>query len=531
VSTDSSGHKSISLKVRSTGAIIVLVLALSSLNLITYLYMKHSVDKLSGMIDVTVIANNLKEMTGTVTEGLPIEIEDYALHPSDLKALEIQTSFQRIDAELAKLEAQIHDEKALIQFRLLRNMFLSYQEGFGRIRHLVQSRKQFSPIFQEITNIKENIVLISEAIQTYISNELSNQQAEKESLSRSIQQNGIILIGMIFLSAIIAIGVFYRSIILGNIIEPLQTMKEAMRRISTNAADIKLRVRSKSEDEIGSLAIFFNQMADTIQQYNEQLEEIVDVRTRQLKEAQAMLVQSSKLSALGEMAGGVAHEINTPLAVISIKAEQLEEKVRRLDDKKQIDHAEILAATDVIGKTVQRISKIVSGLKSFARDGSKDPMSTVSVTALITDALSLCAEKFASDGIQLKVNSTSPLDGKEFCVPCRETEIIQVLINLLNNSFDAIQGLPERWIQISVDGDRDFVNIHIIDSGKGISQEIQTKIMQPFFTTKEIGKGTGLGLSISRGIVESHSGKLFLDQNSQHTKFTIQLPLHRPISS
>jgi C4-dicarboxylate-specific signal transduction histidine kinase len=522
---------SLNLKFKATVAIILLVLTLSSLNFITYVHMTRSVATLSDMIDVTVIANNLKVMTGTMTEGLPTEIEDFALHPSKMKELKIQETFQRIEDELVKLEAQTREEQSLIQLHLLRNMFSSYEEGFGRIRNLVQHGEKFSPVFQEITSIKENTALISEAIQKHISNELSQQQTEKESLSQSIRQNGFLMIGLIILSALVTTGVFYRMIICQSIIEPLQTMKETMRRISTNAADIKLRVRSKSDDEIGSLAIFFNQMADTIQQNNEHLEEIVDERTRQLKEAHAMLVQSGKLSALGEMAGGIAHEINTPLAIISIKAEQLQDRVRKLKDGEHIGNREILAATEVISKTVQRISKVVSGLRSFARDGSKDPMSVIPVSALLRDALSLCAEKFANEGIKLEVNLPPSVVHQELSISCRETEIVQVLINLLNNSFDAIHGLPDPWIRVTVEDHWDFTSIHIVDAGTGISPDIRSKIMQPFFTTKDIGKGTGLGLSISQGIVESHSGKLYLDPNSTNTKFTMRLPSHRTVFS
>lgn len=491
--------------------------------MVTFFYMKHSVSRLSEMIDVTVFANDLKVKSGSVTEGLPVEIEDYSLYPSEDKEKSILRSFNEIEFELTVIDSKIKNDESRLQLQLLRNMFKSYHESFLAIKNLMQKRVPFSLIVQEVTKIKEESILLNEAIQKFISNELSSHQIEKETLQATLYKNGMILIALIILSAFAAIGVFYRYIIRRSIIDPLETMKETMHKISANASDIKIRVQVKNEDEIGTLGIFFNQMADTIQKNNEQLEETVELRTKQLSDAQAMLVHSSKLSALGEMAGGVAHEINTPLAVISIRIEQLEERTLESTEEDRVQKDEILAVTKTIIKTVKRISTIVAGLKAFARDGSKDPFSRVSVAHLVRDAFSLCSEKFVNHGVKLSVNSTAQFEDQLF-VDCRETEITQVLINLLNNSFDAVEKQPEPWISVLIEDDSHFIQISVIDAGQGVPLEIQNKMMQPFFTTKEIGKGTGLGLSISRGIAESHLGKLFIDNQSPNTKFTIRLP-------
>ena len=114
-------------------------------------------------------------------------------------------------------------------------------------------------------------------------------------------------------------------------------------------------------------------------------------------------------------------------------------------------------------------------------------------------------------------------------INCRSVEISQVLMNLLNNSRDALtmkdsKDPDDRWINIVVTDQGENVEINVMDNGNGIPHDVAEKIMQPFFTTKELGKGTGLGLSISRNIIESHKGRFFLDSNSQYTKFTIILP-------
>jgi signal transduction histidine kinase len=107
---------------------------------------------------------------------------------------------------------------------------------------------------------------------------------------------------------------------------------------------------------------------------------------------------------------------------------------------------------------------------------------------------------------------------------CREVQLSQVILNLLNNAFDAISELPNKWVHLESRMNEGIIEIRVIDSGSGIPEELREKILQPFFTTKEVGQGTGLGLSISKGIIESHGGTLSIDIKSQNTCFVIQIP-------
>ncbi|HEX4924120.1 MAG TPA: ATP-binding protein, partial [Bdellovibrionales bacterium] len=112
----------------------------------------------------------------------------------------------------------------------------------------------------------------------------------------------------------------------------------------------------------------------------------------------------------------------------------------------------------------------------------------------------------------------------ELVIACRPTQISQVLLNLLNNAHDAVAEQTEKWVKLDVRDLGDSVELSVTDSGAGIPPEIQEKIMQPFFTTKQIGEGTGLGLSISKGLVDSHHGQLRLDAKSKNTRFVVLLP-------
>jgi C4-dicarboxylate-specific signal transduction histidine kinase len=167
---------------------------------------------------------------------------------------------------------------------------------------------------------------------------------------------------------------------------------------------------------------------------------------------------------------------------------------------------------------------IVRGLRTFARDGRSDPFEKVPVRTIIDDTLALCRERFTVQGIQIQICGVE----RELTIECRRVQIAQVLLNLLNNSFDAIHDLPRPWVKICVSEEAETVAIAITDSGPGIPKEIADKAMQPFFTTKPIGKGTGLGLSVSNAIALSHHGSLRIVFSEPGSHVVLSLPKHQP---
>lgn len=237
----------------------------------------------------------------------------------------------------------------------------------------------------------------------------------------------------------------------------------------------------------------------------------------QIKEQQVLMAASAKMAALGEMAAGIGHEINNPLASIQANAEDLKDLVQSGNASSEHIVERLLR----IEKTCARIAKIIKGLRFFAREEKSGALHTARVSELVAETLELCGERFRQHGIDLRV----PNIPAELHVQCRPEQISQVLLNLLMNAYDAVMGLSDKWVELAVAVEDGQLVLRVRDSGVGVPKDIQSQIMQPFFTTKEPGKGMGLGLSISQGIVRNHEGSLELNSKAPHTEFEVRLPL------
>lgn len=236
-----------------------------------------------------------------------------------------------------------------------------------------------------------------------------------------------------------------------------------------------------------------------------------------LKQKEA-LEESSRLATLGQFVGGIAHEVNNPLAIISARSTMLRNKL----STSEIDKEYFEKGLKQIEDTVHRISKIIRNLKTYSRDTKDDGKERHSVHSLLESTLSLCAEKLRINDIELRLK-----ESPEVCLHCRDVQISQVLMNLLNNSLDAIKDLDEKWIEIETSIHEGNVIIRLTDSGPGISEQVLPNIMNPFYTTKEAGQGTGLGLSISIAIAEEHGGSLYYNEKHSFTQFVLELPLYK----
>jgi signal transduction histidine kinase len=241
--------------------------------------------------------------------------------------------------------------------------------------------------------------------------------------------------------------------------------------------------------------------------HSRNVENILKERVRQLRD-------QAKFSALGEMTAGIVHELNNPLSIIAYRTSHLRKHV--MSDRAEKDI--LMRNLDQIEITSERMAKIINSLRKFSKDSKIDPIQRVAVATIIEDTLSYCSDRFQKANILLDVEPYPAVD-----VECRSVQISQVLLNLLNNSFDAVHQKSNSWVKIDFREKPQSILILIKDSGTGIPEIIRPKIMEPFFTTKVMG-GTGLGLSISQGIVEDHKGKLYYDDSALTTTFVVELP-------
>ena len=269
---------------------------------------------------------------------------------------------------------------------------------------------------------------------------------------------------------------------------------------------------SESKIHVGeSLKIFISSLRFTLENLITRMDQFTSIQ-----ESQVMKVNSSKMYTLGEMAAGIAHELNNPLAVIQGVAWLTLTKART----SEIHPAKLEENMNKIVKMTERSSKIINGLRIFARDAAEDPMEKIDLKSVITETLELCKTRIAHRGIRLDFE----IQEQTFSWG-RPVQISQVLLNLLNNATDAIENTTDPWIRISVKKNQDFWNISVTDSGSGIPKNVVDKMMSPFFTTKPPGKGTGLGLSISSSILKSHGGEFWYDEKPANTTFTFSLPV------
>lgn len=252
-------------------------------------------------------------------------------------------------------------------------------------------------------------------------------------------------------------------------------------------------------------------LISSISQFNSRLLREVKNKSRELDMERAKSIHSAKLASLGEMSAGVAHEINNPLAIINGTLALLENS--RSDENKFRERV------GKIARATSRIERIVLGLRKFSRSSEESVKKLEDLHAIIQEAVLLTNAKAKQHFVDVRIE----VQGNAF-VLVDLVEIEQVLINLISNGIDAVKELKDKWIKIVVQEKQTEIIVRIIDSGQGVTREVEEKLFLPFFTTKPVGEGTGLGLSISKGILDQHGAKLLLNRDFVNTCFEIRFP-------
>ncbi|MCL1466576.1 sensor histidine kinase [Argonema galeatum] len=341
----------------------------------------------------------------------------------------------------------------------------------------------------------------------------------------------ITMASMCLSGALAAVLAFYTS---RAIARPLQAVTKVAQQVAQES-NFNLQAPVTSEDEIGILATSLNQLIKQIATY-----------TDELNQAQAQLIQTEKMSSLGQMVAGVAHEINNPINFIYGNIEHANDYTEELlklvqlyrqqypnstsTIQNQIDTIDLDFMTEDLPKLLSsmkmgadRIREIVLSLRNFSRLDEAE-MKSVNIHAGIDSTLVILNHRLKNDIEVIKHYGNLPL------VECYPAQLNQVFMNILSNAVDALLSTERPTNkQIAIRTEKVNANLILVkiwDNGSGISREIKNKLFDPFFTTKPVGQGTGLGLYICYQIVEKHKGRIEIkSEPGQGTEFAISLPI------
>ncbi|MEO0123209.1 MAG: cache domain-containing protein [candidate division WOR-3 bacterium] len=315
-------------------------------------------------------------------------------------------------------------------------------------------------------------------------------------------RNQIVLffIGLTIIAILAVTGFSY--LLSGTITKSIGEIARAAREIGKG--NFPERINITTQDEIADLARAFQYMIDSIKKRDEELK----------RYAQQTIAEAERLAIIGQLAAGVAHEINNPLTGILLYCDLM---LKNFPDDSPYKKNLIR-----INSEAQRCKTIVKGLLDFARE-KKPEVKKVSINDLIESTLSL----LKTQAIFLNINTKLELDKNLPQINIDPGQIQQVIINIIMNGVEAMEGKGELTIKTAFSEDKNFVVISISDTGPGIKPEHIKKIFEPFFTTKEASHGVGLGLSISKRIIDDHNGVIEVySEFGKGATFKIKLPIN-----
>lgn len=306
---------------------------------------------------------------------------------------------------------------------------------------------------------------------------------------------------------------------------PLVSLAGQVRRMSTQGYQEPIVARGR--DEPRELGEALEQLRRTVvsqqgelHRLNEELEARVEARTAELRRAQEKLIQAEKLASIGELAGGVAHEVNNPTGVILARASYL----CSVADDEGFD-PDVIEDLEVLVHQAKRIKAVTGDLLTFARRTGENrvAMDLVEVCQLTTNLLKHTARK-ASVEVRMEI------PGRALVLGNRDG-LEQVVFNLVKNAIQATPAGGKVLVRIHCAPDEPQVTLCVDDTGPGVPEEYHTRVFDPFFTTKPVGEGTGLGLAVVYGIVTDHQGTIVVERSPEGgARFRVQLPVPPPIA-
>jgi two-component system NtrC family sensor kinase len=310
--------------------------------------------------------------------------------------------------------------------------------------------------------------------------------------------------------------------------KPVKELTAGTKKVAEGSLDYRLPVRSR--DELGTLAASFNKMTEDLAgaraeltDWARTLEQRVEEKTQELQRAQAILVASEKMAALGKLAATVAHEVNNPLSGILTYA-RLTLRTLEGGDVSPAAREEMMEQLRVVTRESRRCGEIMRNLLTFARQAPplREPQQ---MNILVERALTLVGHQLELQGVELEKRLAPELP----LVSCDAGQVQQVVLALLVNATEAMAHGGQLGVGTEFDPAKNVVRVRVRDNGVGIPLESLPHIFEPFFTTKESQQRTGLGLAVARSIVEQHGGSIVANSRpGEGTEFVVTLPLEAP---
>lgn len=342
-----------------------------------------------------------------------------------------------------------------------------------------------------------------------------------EGSNRIIESNiNDLLLSTIFLA--LALAAFSIIFIMFYVSHPISRISNGVSEFAKG--NFRFRIYVDTNDELGRLANDINDMAakldkayGELQEWSETLNEKVKEKNIELKKIYEQIIRVEKLASLGKLSATVAHELNNPLEGILTYSKLITKKLSKANDDGKYN--DLLKFTNLISDESARCGRIVKDLLVFSHDSIHDSQQN-KLSELIDKALMLINHHLQINNVKLEKIYAD----QELIVKCDGQKIEQALVAMLINAVEAISG--EGLLKVSLQKEDGNAVIKISDNGHGISEADLPNIFEPFFTTKEKGKGTGLGLSVAYGIINSHGGKIEVEETSiKGTTFKITLPI------
>ncbi|MCG5061672.1 MAG: HAMP domain-containing protein [Limnoraphis sp. WC205] len=487
----------------------------------------------------------------------------------DYEVVKFYDNLNRIQHQIYKLDTftELHAEDIVVEQKDVQKLFQAYNTTIKSYVELMESLwKEIKPgtlVQEEIPNTQQqiwNTLRDKEATQISLEFERISEQLTRLITKAELQQkqadiqlqkaNNLrvrIIVTSLFLSTTIAIILAIltsRAIAL-----PIQKVTKVAQRV-TEESNFSLRVPVRSTDEIGTLAVSLNQLIEWVEKYTQDLRQAI----KDLKTAQAQLIQTEKMSSLGQMVAGIAHEINNPISFIhgnitpalehiqdllnlvylyqqncSQISPEVEAKIAEIDLEFIAEDLPKLLSSMKMG--TQRIREIVLSLRNFSRLDEAE-IKQADIHEGIDSTLLLLNHRLKPEIEVVKQYGNIPL------IDCYPAQLNQVFMNIISNAIDALEEAKTHILygvefsvpsQITIQTEpinSQQIQVIIRDNGLGIRPEIKHKLFDPFFTTKKIGKGTGIGLSICYQIIQNHQGKIeVVSEYKKGAEFIITLPI------